>query len=213
MCGIAGIFKFSRKSSGDISESELIAIAESMASRGPDSSGIWVDSISRIGLAHRRLSIIDLSNLGNQPMASIDGRYVIVFNGEIYNHNEIRGLLRRNGVQFRSESDTEVLLNLYALYRSEMVNYLRGMFAFAIWDKKECSLFLARDPFGIKPLYFSLTEKEFRFSSQVKGILAGGHVDDRPDPAGYIGYFLLGSVPEPFTLYQGISSIQQAQHY
>jgi asparagine synthase (glutamine-hydrolysing) len=207
MCGIAGILKYSGSASGGVNKTELVAMANSMIPRGPDSAGLWIDSKNNVGMAHRRLSIIDLSNSGNQPMASADNRYYIVFNGEIYNHHELRLSLKKDGFQFRSESDTEVLLALYAIHGSKMVHHLRGMFAFAIWDKNLNTLFLARDPFGIKPLYYSTNQKEFRFSSQVKSLLAGGGIDTNPEPAGYVGYFLMGSIPEPFTLYKGISSM------
>ena len=207
MCGIAGVFNFSKSLSDGVDERELDLMSNSMIPRGPDSGGVWIGQKKNIGLVHRRLSIIDISKSGDQPMVSVDGRYHIVFNGEIYNHHDLRQSLKKDGFKFRSESDTEVLLNLYAAYGSKMVDHLRGMFAFAIWDKNTDTLFLARDPFGIKPLYFSSNGGEFRFSSQVKSLLAGGRVDTNPEPAGYVGYFLMGSVPEPFTLYKSIKSM------
>ncbi len=178
-----------------------------MRARGPDGSGVWWSGDRRCGLGHRRLSIIDLSDRGSQPMASADGRLVVVFNGEIYNYPELRLKLEGEGVSFRTNSDTEVLLHAYARYGSEMVHLLRGMYAFAIWDAERHSLFLARDPYGIKPLYTANDGWTFRFASQVKALLAGGRVSRDPEPAGVVGFHLFGSVPEPFTLYREIRSL------
>ena len=154
MCGIAGIFSYNDAANG-VDRSELIAMGDHMKQRGPDGSGIWISDGERIGLAHRRLAIIDLSDNGLQPMQTEDGRFVVSFNGEIYNYKELRSSLRARGYQFRTESDTEVLLHLYADRGVEMVRDLRGMFAFALWDTRERVLVLARDPYGIKPLYYS----------------------------------------------------------
>ena len=160
-----------------------------------------------MGLAHRRLSILDLSAAGAQPMASADGNLHIVFNGEIYNFRELQKELEQQGTVFRSRSDTEVLLHLYAREGEAMLGRLRGMFAFAIWDARKRELFLARDPHGIKPLYTADDGRTFRAASQVKALLAGGGIDTQPEPAGHAGYFLWGHVPEPYTLYRGIRSL------
>jgi asparagine synthase (glutamine-hydrolysing) len=178
-----------------------------MDRRGPDGWGEWISADSRVGFAHRRLAIIDLSGNGAQPMASEDGKLRVVFNGEIYNHRELRRELEQKGVRFRSQSDTEVLLYLYRFWGREMVRRLRGMFAFAIWDEVLCELFLARDPYGIKPLYFADDGRTFRFASQVTALRAGGAVAGELDPAGTAGFFLWGSVPEPFTLYRAVRSL------
>jgi asparagine synthase (glutamine-hydrolysing) len=140
-------------------------------------------------------------------MASDDGRFVVVFNGEIYNYPELRSELQTRGVRFRTTSDTEVLLHLYALHGMEMVHRLRGMFAFAIWDEPGRGLFLARDPYGIKPLYTANDGWTFRFASQVKALLAGGRVSRDPEPAGLVGFHLFGAVPEPFTCYRDIRAL------
>jgi asparagine synthase (glutamine-hydrolysing) len=158
-------------------------------------------------LGHRRLSILDLSERALQPMASENGRFVIVFNGEIYNYPELRRELTKQGACFRTTSDTEVLLHLYARHRAKMLHCLRGMFAFAIWDEERRGLFLARDPYGIKPLYTANDGRTFRFASQVKALLAGGQVSRDPEPAGVVGFHLFGSVPEPFTLYRDIRAL------
>lgn len=158
-------------------------------------------------MAHRRLSILDLSDAGAQPMAAADGNLHIVFNGEIYNFRELQKELEQQRTVFRSRSDTEVLLHLYAREGEAMLGRLRGMFAFAIWDTKKRELFLARDPHGIKPLYTADDGRTFRAASQVKALLTGGGIDTRPEPAGHAGYFLWGHVPEPYTLYRGIRSL------
>ena len=152
-------------------------------------------------------AIIDLSDRASQPMTSEDGRFVVVFNGEIYNYPQLRAELETDGARFRTTSDTEVLLHLYARHGAEMVHRLRGMFALAIWDEARRCLFLARDPYGIKPLYTANDGWTFRFASQVKALLAGGHVSRDPEPAGMVGFHLFGSVPEPFTLYRDIRAL------
>jgi asparagine synthase (glutamine-hydrolysing) len=206
MCGLNGIFAY-HPAAGLPIETELLATREAMRSRGPDGAESWWCEDGRCGFAHRRLSIIDLSDRASQPMISADGSLVIVFNGEIYNHPELRRHLEREGAVFRTTSDTEVLLQLYSCYGAEMVHRLRGMFAFAIWDAKRRGLFLARDPYGIKPLYTANDGWTFRFASQVKALLAGNRVSRDPEPAGLVGFHLFGSVPEPFTLYRDIRAL------
>jgi asparagine synthase (glutamine-hydrolysing) len=178
-----------------------------MRARGPDGSGAWWSADRHCGLGHRRLSIIDLSDRASQPMTSADGRFVVVFNGEIYNYPQLRSNLEVEGARFRTTSDTEALLHLYARYGADMVHRLRGMFAFTIWDEARRGLFLARDPYGIKPLYTANDGWTFRFASQVKALLAGGNVSRDPEPAGIVGFHLFGSVPEPFTLYRDIRAL------
>lgn len=211
MCGIAGMFAY-RDSAPPVEESELLAVREAMVHRGPDGAGLWISPDRRLGLAHRRLAIIDLSGTGAQPMASADGRFHVTFNGEIYNYRELRRELEGKGYALRSQSDTEVLLHLYADCRADMVHRLRGMYAFAIWDAREQTLFLARDPFGIKPLYYADDGATLRFASQVKALLAGGAVDAAPEPAGAAGFLIWGCVPEPFTLYRGIVALPAGAH-
>jgi asparagine synthase (glutamine-hydrolysing) len=178
-----------------------------MHSRGPDGVGLWIAENRKIALAHRRLAIIDLSDVGAQPMLDPGTGNRIVFNGEIYNYKALRAELERVGERFRSHSDTEVLLKLYAVHGPDMLSRLRGMYAFAIWDQNKQAAFLARDPLGIKPLYLSDDGKTLRFASQVKALLAGGAVDTSPEPAGHVGFFLWGAVPEPYTLYKGIRAL------
>ena len=173
-----------------------------MHTRGPDAEGLWTSA--GVVLGHRRLAILDLDARANQPMVSIDGRYTIVFNGEIYNFRELRRELEAEGVAFRTTSDTEVLLALFAREGERMLPRLRGMFAFAIWDTQSRELFLARDPCGIKPLYYTRTKDGLLFASQVKALLASGLVSAEREPAGLAGFYLWGSVPEPWTLFQDV---------
>jgi asparagine synthase (glutamine-hydrolysing) len=205
MCGITAIFSYGN--STNVSREELIRVKDRMVARGPDGSGVWFSTDGHVGLAHLRLAVIDLTENGTQPMISENGESIIVFNGEIYNHRQLRADLEMKGYRFRSNSDTEVLLHLYAEKGARLVEDLRGMYAFAIWDERKKGLFLARDPFGIKPLYFSDDGKTLRVASQVKALLAGGGVDTYPEPAGHVGFFLWGYVPEPYTLYKGINAL------
>ena len=140
-------------------------------------------------------------------MATGDGRLSVIFNGQIYNYRTLRVKLEKKGHKFISSSDTEVLLYLYREKGQEMIHDLRGMYAFAIWDQEKQGLFLARDPLGIKPLYYADDGKVVRVASQVKALLKGGHVDMTANPAGYVGFFLWGYVPDPFTLYRGIHAL------
>jgi asparagine synthase (glutamine-hydrolysing) len=206
MCGINGIFAFNRSANLPIS-AELHATRDYMHRRGPDGCSEWWSNDRRLGLGHRRLAIIDLSDRALQPMMSADGRFVIVFNGEIYNYKQLRDELAADGVTFQTASDTEALLILYARHGQKMVSKLRGMFALAIWDNKRRGLFLARDPYGIKPLYTASDGWTFRFASQVKALRAGGQVSREPEPAGIVGFHLWGSVPEPHTLYRDIRAL------
>jgi len=205
MCGIAGIYSY-REDAPPVDQAELMRIREQMILRGPDGAGTWISDDGRVGLAHRRLAIIDLSPAGAQPMPDPETGNWIVFNGEIYNHAELRAQLNRDGIVTRSHSDTEVLLKLYAQKGPAMLNMLRGMYALAIWDARKRQMFFARDPFGIKPLYIADDSRTLRFASQVKALLAG-QVDTRPEPAGHAGFLLWGSVPEPYTLYRGIRAL------
>ena len=196
MCGIAGIHAY-HYASNPVDRDELIRIREHMRLRGPDAEGLWISANGHTGLAHRRLAIIDLDARANQPMPSDDGKLVITFNGEIYNYKALKQKLEGQGCRFRTHSDTEVLLHMYRLHGEKMFAELRGMYAFAIWDETAQGVFLARDPYGIKPLYLADDGSTLRFASQVKALLAGGAIDTTPEPAGHAGFFLWGNVPEP----------------
>jgi asparagine synthase (glutamine-hydrolysing) len=206
MCGINGIFSHGPDAPpADLAE--LRRTRDRMAARGPDGAGEWVSDDGRVAFGHRRLSIIDLRSVADQPMRDASGALTVVFNGELYGYRGLRAELAAAGAVFRTESDTEILLHLWRRMGPEMLGRLRGMYAFALWDQEAQSLFLARDPYGIKPLYVARSGDSLRFASQVKALLAGGGVDVAPDPAGHAGFFLWGNVPEPYTLHRGIRAL------
>lgn len=208
MCGIAG---FATATAQIANPSELLTRLErDLFHRGPDDQGQWLGTDAKAGLVATRLAILDLSSAGHQPMESSDGRYVIAFNGEIYNYRELRAQLADRGHQFRGHSDTEVALALYAERGAGMLNELRGMFAFAVWDKVEHSCFLARDPLGIKPLYYYTSGKGalLLFASELKPLIASGLLPKRLNPEAVYAYFRSGSVPEPLTLMDGLRCLE-----
>jgi asparagine synthase (glutamine-hydrolysing) len=202
MGGINAIYAY-RASAPPIDRDELVACRDAMRSRGPDGADAWVSPDGRVGLGHRRLAIIDLSEGGRQPMRR--GELVIVFNGEIYNYRELRAELA--DAEFTSQSDTEVLLRLYERHGEAMLGKLRGMFALALWDGARKRMLLARDPYGIKPLYYADDGGTLRLASQVRALIGTGQVSKQFDPAGAVGFFLRGTVPEPFTMYRAVRSL------
>ena len=202
MCGINAIYAYAGP---PIDREELTASRECMRSRGPDAADLWISADGLVGLGHRRLSIIDISEAGAQPMRRDEN--AIVFNGEIYNYQELRDELENVGVTFTSHSDTEVLLRLYQRDETRMLSRLRGMYAFALWDGAQKRMLLARDPYGIKPLYYADDGRTIRIASQVKALIAGGRVSRQFDPAAAAGFFLRGTVPEPFTMYRAIRAL------
>lgn len=174
MCGIAGIFNFNKK---PVEFSEIESLTNKIAHRGKDGDGIYIESEAQfsnpcryIALGHRRLSIIDLSESANQPMVSANGRFVIVYNGELYNFRELRETLKSNGYNFNTKSDTEIILIAFQNWGKECLKYFNGMFAFAIWDKEKRELFCARDQIGVKPFYYHFSHESFTFSSESKSI-------------------------------------------
>jgi asparagine synthase (glutamine-hydrolysing) len=211
VCGINGILRLSAAAEA-VSRAELLRSRDYMASRGPDGAGAWIAATGDAGLGHRRLAIIDLSEAASQPMSWQGGRYQIVFNGEIYNYRELREELVSEGVDFHSHGDTEVVLALYGRDGVGALSRLRGMYALAIWDSVERTLLLARDPYGIKPLYYAIGDGYLRFASQVKALEAGGAVSREVDPAGVVGFLLWGSVPEPFTIRRAVRALPAGHH-
>ena len=199
MCGIAGF-------SGSFKQDLLYEMVGTIAHRGPDDEGTYF--VKGIGLAHRRLSIIDLSPAGNQPIWDVNRRAVIVFNGEIYNYRELRSELTRAGFQFRSDSDTEVLLNLYLRDGEAMLSRLNGIFAFAIWDTGKKMLFLARDGLGIKPLYYAQTSRGFLFASEMKALLKETSVGRDINPSAVQSYLTYLWCPAPHTMLKGVSKLE-----
>jgi len=206
MCGINGIFAYGPGAT-PVDPAELRRTRDRMRARGPDGAGEYLSADGMLGLGHRRLSIVDLRAVADQPMQDADGALSVVFNGEIYGYRALRAELAADGAVFRTESDTEILLHLWRRRGPAMVEALRGMYAFALWDARAGTLFLARDPYGIKPLYFADDGRTLRFASQVKALLAGGAIDPAADPAGHAGFFLWGHVPDPFTLHRAIRAL------
>lgn len=200
MCGIGGYL-------GSFDEKLLDRMRESMARRGPDDSGLWSDASEGIGICHRRLSIIDLTSDGHQPMFDSTGRVVITFNGEIYNFLALRDELVADGYVFKSQSDTEVLLNLYLKYGESMLSKLNGMFAFAIWDREKKTLFIARDRSGIKPLYFSETKNGFVFGSTIHAVLCEQSVNREIDMNALANYLTLLYSPSPQTMLRSVAKL------
>ena len=208
MCGIAG---YTRNWVTADPEILLQTMGEAMLHRGPDASGTYVDTA--VALVHRRLSILDLSAQGNQPMVSHCGRYVVVFNGEIYNFRELRRELETGGTVFRTKTDTEVLLELFAAEGADCLQKLNGMFAFAIWDKNERKLFLARDRIGKKPLYYHAPGPgRLAFASEIKPLLAIPRVSRDVDTTSLCDFLKYHYVPTPKTIFQNIHKLP-AGHY
>ncbi|MEE4350235.1 MAG: XrtA/PEP-CTERM system amidotransferase [Pacificimonas sp.] len=208
MCGLAGIFD--RREQGLADQDIIDRMTDSLAHRGPDGRGVLNEP--GIALGHRRLSIIDIEG-APQPMASADGRYVIVFNGEIYNFAALKAELIAKGRTFARASDTEVLLEGYAVWGAEMLPRLTGMFAFAIWDRKARTLFLARDRFGVKPMYLAdLADGRLLFGSELKALTAHPDLPRRIDPQAVEDYFAYGYVPEVRSILSGVTKLQPA-HY
>jgi len=171
MCGIVGIVKLNQRETVD--EARLKRMRDVLRHRGPDGEGLWIEG--PVGLGMRRLAIVDVAG-GRQPMANEDGTVWIVYNGEVYNHADLRPELEQRGHRYRTRSDTETILHLYEENGERCVERLQGMFAFALWDQKRRRLLLARDRLGIKPLYYAWTDHELVFASEIKAILAGGSV-------------------------------------
>lgn len=199
MCGIAGI-------AGIENHAPLVDMVKAMHHRGPDDNGTWDGGNIHLGMA--RLSIIDLSAAGHQPMFSPDGRYVMVYNGETYNFGEERKKLEAEGVNFISRSDTEVILHLFIKYKERCVDYLRGMFAFAVWDNQEKRLFIARDHLGIKPLLYYYNDGKLVFCSEMKGMLASGLIPRKLNKEGLSLYLQKGFIAPPYTMVQGVQMLK-----
>ncbi len=199
MCGIAGILNLA---SGAVSPQTLRSMTDIIRHRGPDGEGQWIDG--SVGLGHRRLAIIDLSDGGRQPMQTADGRYVITYNGELYNYRELKTELSAKGYRFQSKSDTEVMLNAFAEWGVSALTRFNGMFAFAIWDRQSKRLTLARDRYGIKPLYFTQTRDSFLFASESKAFRAHPDFKAEMDTEGLLEYFTFQNFFTNKTLLKGV---------
>jgi len=204
MCGIAGALAL--RDGARVDRERLCRMAGLMSHRGPDGEGFWAEPQGRVAFAHRRLSVIDIVG-GRQPMCSDDGRIALVFNGEIYNYRELRQVLSDQGVRFHTASDTEVLLRLYERYGSEAVHYLRGMFAFAVWDGTRDELVLARDRVGKKPLYYTLDDDGCYFASTLGALRDTDPQARRVSLAAVDAFLTLGYVPAPQSIWDGINKL------
>ena len=212
MCGICGIFNFNN---APVKFEELKVMGDTLAHRGPDGEGFWITENENVGLGHRRLAIIDLSEGGKQPMHYGD-RYTLDFKGEIYNYIELKSDLEKKGFHFKTSSDTEVLLALYHHKKEECLNDLDGMFAFAIWDEEAQQLFCARDRFGEKPFFYQYVKNEhFFFASELKALWAGG-IPKKTDNVQMFNFIALDHLFEPYnreaTYYENVKKLEAA-HY
>jgi asparagine synthase (glutamine-hydrolysing) len=201
MCGIAGIFNIKADSNLNL---PIHAMTDALAHRGPDSGGFYVEK-NKIALGHRRLSIIDLSTSANQPFKDDLERYTLIFNGEIYNYQDIKPLIQ--GYRFKTTSDTEVILAAYIKWGKDCLQYLNGMFAFAIWDKIDQTLFIARDRLGIKPLYYYLDNERFIFSSEIRSMLQSGFIPRQLDKNALRDYLVFQSVYAPSTMVKNVHQL------
>jgi asparagine synthase (glutamine-hydrolysing) len=205
MCGLAGFFRTSSTPHPEAHQGWLEAMGQAIIHRGPDAGAVWLDD--HIGMVHRRLSILDLSTAGTQPMVSRTGRYVIAFNGEIYNYLELRQSLNAAGFTFRTQTDTEVLLALFEHKGVSCLDELNGMFAIAIWDTEAKQLFLARDRLGKKPLYYYQENGQFAFASEIKALLPAPFVRTELRLDAVKDFFAYQYVPDPKTIYQNIHKL------
>ena len=203
MCGIAGAFAFGQDA-GPIKRDVVARLNDLQRRRGPDGAALWFSKDNQVALGHRRLAIIDTGSSGAQPMSDATGRWVISFNGEIYNYRALRHELERLGHVFLTKSDTEVLINAVAQWGEAALRNLRGMYAFALWDSLKKELWLARDPYGIKPLYLAIDRGTIWFASQARSLALCAPVDSRRDAAALTGFYLWGHVPEPFCWWAGV---------
>ena len=208
MCGIAGFIEWTHPFTTSLEETARRMIAP-LTHRGPDAGDVWVDADARVGIGHRRLSIIDLSPAGAQPMVSASGRFVISYNGEIYNTGELRAELERRGTRFRGHSDTEVVLEACEAWGVQGgTQRLNGMFAFAVWDRVDRSLFLVRDRIGIKPLYYYADQRRFAFASELKGLRAHPDLTFSIDRDAVDAFLAVDYIPAPFSIYQEVRKLQ-----
>jgi asparagine synthase (glutamine-hydrolysing) len=208
MCGIVGSLVFDGNSFA-VTEPYLVAMRDTMEHRGPDGSGLWLSSDGRVGLGHRRLAIIDLTTVANQPMANEDGTLQVVFNGEIYNHAEIRAELERiGGHRWKTNhSDTEVILHAFEQWGIDCLHRFRGMFAFALWDTRHRQLWLVRDRLGVKPLYYSVHHGRITFASEIKALLADPQQRREVNESALYHYLSFLTTPAPDTMFEGIHKL------
>ncbi len=195
MCGISGIVNFNNK---PVNRAQIDLMNKAQIHRGPDGSGIWFEN--NVGFGHRRLSIIDLSKHANQPMISNNGRYILSYNGEVYNFKELRKELIKKGYFFRTHSDTEVVLNALIEWNENALEKFNGMFALALFDRKENKIFIARDRYGIKPLYYAIQKNTLYFASEQKAILTQNSFNKELNKEALLEYFTFQNILTEKTL-------------
>lgn len=208
MCGIGGVFDYGFRARPEISPELLTRMSDAMVHRGPDDAGYYIAPTGLCGLTFRRLAIIDLTPAGHQPMTTADGRYTLVFNGEIYNHGKIRSELEAKGYRYRGHSDTETILYAFQEWGEACLEKFYGMFAIAIWDEKKQELFCARDRIGIKPLYYAVADGRFLFASEIKVLLQHTAIRARLNANALPHYFSLMMPPAPETMFRGIHKLE-----
>lgn len=207
MCGIAGQISLDKS----INSALFLTMLDTLAHRGPDDSGVFINASNSVALGHRRLSFLDLSEAGKQPLSGNDGNIQLTFNGEIYNYRELKEELK-NEYPFKTETDTEVIIAAYIKWGIQCVGYLKGMFAFALFDQHQNKLFLVRDRFGIKPLYYHVSSTQLLFASELKAIMASGLVEKQVDFSSFADYFVYRYIPSPKTIWQHVAKLKPA-HY
>lgn len=206
MCGILGQVNYQ----ATVDQQVFNAMLKTLVHRGPDGEGLYYSSDGCVALGHQRLSIIDLSEKGKQPMANEDKTVWVTFNGEIYNFKELRKVLKGTGHQFRSQTDTEVVIHGYEEWGLDCVDHFRGMFAFGVWDSREKRLLLARDPFGIKPLYYYQDPEHFIFASELKAIISCSDVRGEINVGALCDYFYYRYIPSPKSIWKDIHKLPPA---
>jgi asparagine synthase (glutamine-hydrolysing) len=208
MCGIAGLVSRDASIPGDKLRAQAAAMADSLALRGPNGGGVWIDPGAGVAFGHRRLAVVDLSSAGRQPMVSANGRYVITYNGEIFNHRELRCDLEAKGIRLVGESDTEVMLEAFSYWGiGPTIARLIGMFAIALWDKADRTLTLIRDRLGVKPLYYANLNRRFLFGSQLKALTAAGGWAPALNEAALASYLRFNYVPAPLSIFQQVAKL------
>ncbi len=208
MCGIGGVFEYGFRARPEVTPEVLTRMSDAMVHRGPDDAGYYIAPTGMCGLTFRRLSIIDLTPAGHQPMTTPDGRYTIVFNGEIYNHLTIRAELEQNGYRYRGHSDTETILYAFQEWGEACLERFFGMFAIAIWDEAKQELFCARDRIGIKPLYYAIADGRFLFASEIKVLFQHPAIRPRLNEQALPHYLSLMMPPAPDTMFRGIHKLE-----
>ncbi|MGE5404443.1 MAG: asparagine synthase (glutamine-hydrolyzing) [Candidatus Saccharibacteria bacterium] len=209
MCGISGFIDYSKTLDHEKLNMEIVKMSDTLIHRGPDQGGFWIDQSMGLALGHRRLSIIDLSPGGNQPMVSKSGRFVIVYNGEIYNYADLKREIEKRGFEFRSQSDTEVLLAALEIWGVEVaLKKSIGMFAFALWDREDAVLYIARDRMGEKPLYYGWQNNLFVFGSELKSLVAKPGFKPCIDRSALALYMRYGYIPTPYSIYENIFKLE-----